>query len=102
MRGVRRFLSLCSVLVAHTAMADVTVTSATVLPGFAELESTGAIIGQIRINPENIFDLDDPAENNAVYRWVNRLHFPTRADVIAKVLLFKSGQRVSLQKINET
>jgi hemolysin activation/secretion protein len=33
---------------------------------------------------------------------VNRLHIPTRVEVIAKVLLFKSGQRVSVQKIDET
>ena len=102
LQSARRLFLICSLLMAHTAMADVTATPATGVPGFAELESAGAIIGQIRINPQNIFDLTDEAENNAVYRWVNRLHIPTRADVIAQVLLFKSGQRVSVQKIDET
>ena len=83
-------------------MANATDTPATGLPGFAELEAAGAIIGKIQINPQNIFDLSDDAENNAAYRLVNRLHVPTRADVIARVLLFKRGQRISVQKIDET
>ena len=91
------------------AMADVTapVTApatipATALPGFAELESAGAIIGQIKITPQNIFDLTDQAENNSFYRLVNHLHVPTRPEVVEKALLFKSGQPVSRQKIEET
>ncbi|MFY8062216.1 MAG: hypothetical protein ACOVN2_00765, partial [Usitatibacteraceae bacterium] len=60
-------------------------------PDFAELERSGAVIGKIHINPQNIFDLSDDAENYAFFRWVNRLHFPTRAPVIERVLLFKSG-----------
>jgi len=35
---------------------------------FRELEAAGAIIGEIRINNQNIFDLDDPKENNALFR----------------------------------
>ncbi len=69
---------------------------------FAALEQAGAVIGKIHINPQNIFDLTDDAENNAFFRWVNRLHIPTRAAVIERVLLFKSGDRVSRQQIDET
>ena len=69
---------------------------------FAELESAGATIGQIRIMPHNVFDLSIKGEDYAIYRWANRLHIPTRVDVIEKVLLFKSGERVSRQKIDET
>lgn len=72
------------------------------IPGFAELEAAGAIIGQIQIRPQNIFDLENEAENKALYRLVNRLHVPTRAEVIQRVLLFKRGERVSRQKIEET
>ena len=69
---------------------------------FAELESAGATIGQIRIMPHNVFDLSIKGEDYAIYRWANRLHIPTRVNVIEKVLLFKSGERVSRQKIDET
>ncbi len=69
---------------------------------FAALERAGAVIGKIHINAQNIFDLTDDAENKAFFRWVNRLHIPTRAPVIERVLLFKSGDRVSRQKIEET
>ena len=97
-----KLLSICSVLAAYAVMASVTVLAATAVPGFAELESAGAIIGQIKITPQNIFDLADKAENNSFYQFVNRLHITTRPEVIEKGLLFKSGQPVSRQKIEET
>jgi len=93
-------------LLAHQASVATAGTTAgattTNTPDFAELERSGAVIGKIHINPQNIFDLSDDAENNAFFRWVNRLHIPTRAPVIERVLLFKSGDRVSRQKIDET
>lgn len=69
---------------------------------FGALEKAGAVIGEIRVDTQNIFDLDIPAEDNRIYRMVNRLHIITRPQVIAGMLLFKSGDKVSLQKINET
>ena len=87
-------------LVAHATVASAQ--SPAAMPDFAALEAAGATIGRIRINAQNIFDLEDPEENNALYRLANRLHFSTRPEVIAKVLLFKSGERVSVQKIDET
>ena len=69
---------------------------------FAELESAGAVIRQIRINAQNIFDLDDVQENNWLFRTANKLHIQTRPEVIEKKLLFKIGERVSVQKIEET
>ena len=32
------------------------------IPPLAELETAGAVIGEIRINDQNIFDLDDPKD----------------------------------------
>ena len=69
---------------------------------FAELESAGFVINEIRIRPENIFDLSDSDENNWLFRLANRLHVTTRPQVIEKTLLFKRGERVSAQKILET
>lgn len=72
------------------------------IPGFAELESAGTVIRQIRIKPENIFDLSDSEENNWLFRLANKLHIQTRPQVIEQMLLFKVGERVSKQKIEET
>ena len=98
---------LLALLIAWVAMPTTAnsaeTSSANTAPlSFAELESAGATIGQIRIAPHNVFDLSIKGEDNAIYRWVNRLHIPTRVDVIKKVLLFKSGEKVSRQKVEET
>ena len=69
---------------------------------FVELESTGTVIRQIRIDTQNIFDLDDAKENNWLFRTANRLHIQTRPQVIEQLLLFKTGEKVSAQKIEET
>ena len=74
----------------------------TPIPSFDELEASGAIIGEILVNNQNIFDLDDPRENNALFRLANLLHIRTRPDVIRSALLFKSGEPVSARVIEET
>jgi outer membrane protein assembly factor BamA len=56
----------------------------------------------MRIIPQNIFDLDDPKENNALFRLANRLHIQTRPSVIRRSLLFRSGERVSQRVIEES
>lgn len=71
-------------------------------PSFAELEASGAVIGAIRIDTHDIFDLDDPKENNALFRLANQLHVTTRPSVIARDVLFKPGERVSVKLIDET
>jgi hypothetical protein len=72
------------------------------VPSLAELEAAGAVIGDIRIDNQNIFDLLDSREDNALFRFVNQLHIGTRAQVIRKQLLFKSGEPLSVRLIDET
>jgi outer membrane protein assembly factor BamA len=72
------------------------------LPTFEQLEAEGAIIGQILIDNQNIFDLEDPEENNVFFRAANALHIRTRKGVIQRIILFKSGEPVSVQLIEET
>jgi outer membrane protein assembly factor BamA len=72
------------------------------IPGFAELEAQGAVIGNIRVVTHNIFDLEDERENNALYRAANAIHIQTRPGVVERQLLFKSGERVSVHAIEET
>jgi outer membrane protein assembly factor BamA len=72
------------------------------MPSFRELEAAGAIIGEIRIDNQNIFDLDNPKENNALFQLANKLHIRTRPDVIRRTLLFKNGEPLSVRLIEET
>jgi len=72
------------------------------IPSFRELEAAGAIIGEIRINNQNIFDLDDPRENNALFRLANLLHIRTRPSVVRQSLLFNSGDPLSARLIEES
>jgi hypothetical protein len=72
------------------------------LPDFAALEAAGAVIGEIRIRNEDIFDTTDPQEDKWLFRLANRLHIVTRPSVIERSLLFKSGEPVSVRLIEET
>ncbi len=69
---------------------------------FADLEAAGAVIGEIRIVNGDIFDLDDPQEDRALFRLANRLHIQTRQGVIERALLFKRGEPLQLRLIDET
>ena len=73
-----------------------------VISPFTDLQAAGAVIGEIRIINDDIFDLDDPEENNFLFRLANKLHIRTRPSVIQRSLLFKSGDPVSVQKIEES
>jgi len=72
------------------------------LPGFAELEAAGARIGTIRIRALDIFDTSDPAESNVIFRAANALHIRTRPWLIEGSLLFRTGDPVSVKRIEET
>ena len=71
-------------------------------PSLEELEAAGAVIGEIHVRPQNIFDLDDPRENNRLFRFANLLHIETRPETIRRSLLFRSGERLSTRRIEET
>lgn len=73
-----------------------------VFPSFEALEAAGAVIGEIRINSQDIFDLDDPRENNWLFGAANWLHIQTRPGTIRRQLLFHSGEQLSVRVIEET
>lgn len=103
MPGIRKRRPVGAVLLAVSlCVFSLAAKPAGTIPTFEELEKSGAVIGTIRVHTNNIFDDTDPAENSALYLWVNRLHIVTRRDVIERMLLFKPGDKVSVQKINET
>jgi outer membrane protein assembly factor BamA len=66
------------------------------------LESSGAVVGNVRIKAGSIFDLDDPEEDKVLFRFANKLHITTRDDVIEQQLLFAEGEPFSAQKIEES
>ena len=72
------------------------------LPEAAELERLGAVIGEVFIYNENIFDLEDPEENKGLYRLANKLHIRTQPQVIRQQLLFKSGDPYSQRLLDES
>ncbi|MDH3338823.1 MAG: hypothetical protein OEM76_13500, partial [Gammaproteobacteria bacterium] len=71
-------------------------------PDEARLEADGVVIGKIVLEKQDIFDLSDPRENNALYRLANRLHIITKDSVIEKQLLFKPGDPYSKRLADET
>ena len=72
------------------------------VPSDAELESSGAVIGSVLIDNENIFNLDDPKDDKALFRLADHLHVKTRASVIRHQLLFKPGDRYSRRLLDES
>jgi hypothetical protein len=93
-------LATCSRVLAPVQAAEIP--SGAAVPSFRELEREGATIGRVRVDAANIFDLSDPREDNWIFRLVNALHIGTRPAVIERVLLFKTGDRVSQRVIDET
>lgn len=88
------------------AIALTTIFCATVLadelPNSDALERDAAVIGAIRIDKANVFDLSNPDENNWLYRLANRWHIVTKDRVIKKQLLFKSGDPYSERQVDES
>ena len=94
---------VAEVLTAFTLVVVRAAAAAELPPGgFAGLEEAGAVIGTIRVEPRNIFDLANRGEDLALYRFLNRVHILSRPEVVARFLLFASGEKVSVQKIEET
>jgi hypothetical protein len=72
------------------------------VPSAEELEAAGAVIGQVFIDNQNIFNLEDPKDDNWAFRAANDLHPKTHADVIRHQLLFRPGERYSRRLIDES
>jgi len=66
------------------------------------LESPDPVVGSITIENGSIFDLEDPEENNFLYRLANKAHATTRPQVIEQQLLFEPGDEFSSQALAES
>src|SRR6516225_1655325 len=72
------------------------------VPPAAELESAGAVIGEVLVDNQNIFNLEDPKDDKKLFRAANDLHIKTRPEVIRKQLLFRPGDRYNRHLIDES
>ena len=72
------------------------------IPDEATLVAQGAIVGEVIIERENVFDLSNPKENNWLYRFANRVHIVTRDKVIRKQLLVARDDSYSKRLSDES
>ncbi len=59
-------------------------------------------IGTIAIVRQDVFNTDDPAEDNVAFRLANRWHVVTRERVVRDLLFFREGDTVTVEEIAET
>jgi outer membrane protein assembly factor BamA len=72
------------------------------IPNEETLVANGAVIGEIVIDREDVFDLSNPKEDNWLFRFANRIHVVTRAKVVRKQLLIASGDDYSKRLSDES
>ncbi len=66
------------------------------------LAAGGYVIGAVTLDKADVFDLDNPEENNWLYRAANRYHIVTRDKTITKQLLFEPGDLYDKRLIEES
>ncbi len=62
----------------------------------------GQKIGDVEFIRLDVFDTDDPSENNPLYRFLNSLNMRTREATIRNHLLFDLGEPLDPVKVEET
>ena len=62
----------------------------------------GAVIGDIFVQTNDIFDPEKPDENRFAFRFANRLHITTRPPAIERKLLFRRGDPYDPRVLAET
>ncbi|MGI9245459.1 MAG: hypothetical protein ACR2I8_01945, partial [Steroidobacteraceae bacterium] len=72
------------------------------IPSGPELESAGAVIGEVRLINGDVFDTSQRGESGWLYRTANKLHINTRRAILRDQLLFKPGQPYVHRIVQET
>lgn len=67
-----------------------------------EFPDTVLAVTDIDYSRLRIFDESNPDENNALFRWANRLHILTRPNTIRQLLLFEEGEAIEGRLLDET
>ena len=73
-----------------------------VAPGQAEGPLNAVTVSSIKIRNGNVFDLERPDENKALFRFANRAHAVTRPKLIEQQLLFEEGAPLTRQAVEES
>ncbi|WP_299878065.1 hypothetical protein [uncultured Cocleimonas sp.] len=60
------------------------------------------VVGDITVNAEDVFDLNNPRESKTIHRVANKLHVSTKPKVIRRQLLFKQGDKFLPRKLSES
>lgn len=93
-------LLLCALVSGHASGTDAPASRPPPTP--AELATPGLVIGDITIDNQNIFNLQDPQEDKSLYRLADKLHIKTRPNVIRNQLLFHPGDPYSARLLEES
>ena len=72
------------------------------LPDDQQLMAQGAVIGEIIVQTDDIFDPEKPDENKFLFRLANRLHITTQPAVVERKLLFRTGDPYDPRLLSET
>ena len=72
------------------------------MPSGKQLEESGARIGSIILDKQNVFDTSREDEDKWLYRLANRWHILTRDSVIRQQLLFREGDLFSERLLAES
>ena len=89
----------CPPLLDHTTLATTAIEDIVGTPLHTE---TRYRIRNITVIRQNVFNPDDPAENNAAFRFANRWHANTREGVVRELLLFREGDAVTGNVVAES
>jgi len=65
-------------------------------------EFEGLEIDSVVIDNHNIYDVNDKEYDNIIFKTANKLHYKTRKHIILKELLFKAGDSLSCELIEES
>jgi hypothetical protein len=98
----RRFVLACALLLAVSAAAQGQEGAAPVAESADPARLEGAVVGEIHIHTQSIFDPDKPGENRLLFRLADRLHRTTRPEVIERQLLLRRGDRFTREALEES
>lgn len=68
----------------------------------AEAIPEDAVIGRLIFERQNVFNLDDPKQNNALYRFLNRWHIVSRESLIRRQLVIAEGDEFDPLRLSES
>ncbi len=72
------------------------------VPTDEQLEENGAVIGEVSLKIDNIFDTDSPEESATLFRLANRLHIKTRESTVRERLLIHPGDCFRARRLAES